>query len=243
MKNYLSFEDLLTALGLSESSGNYGAVNKFNYLGKYQMGEEALSDAGYYKKNALNSSKNNTWNGQFTGKDGVYSKNDFLNNHQAQENAIREYMKKQWQYAKHFGHDKYIGKKINGIEITPSGLLAGMHLKGVGGVNDYLKNNGKVTVADGYGTDVSKYLKNFANYDVTEITDSNYYGPNLNRSKTEAMDKYLNNGNNLIKGVTAKVNPPEPLSNDFVKTTPVPPPLSREEWLKKIRRERMGISW
>ena len=50
MKNYLSFEDLLTALGLSESGGNYGAVNKFNYLGKYQMGEEALSDAGYYKK-------------------------------------------------------------------------------------------------------------------------------------------------------------------------------------------------
>ena len=39
----------LETLGKKESSGNYLAKNTRGYLGKYQMGEEAMVDAGYYK--------------------------------------------------------------------------------------------------------------------------------------------------------------------------------------------------
>ena len=80
-----TFGDFLQALGNKESSGNYGAINQLNYLGKYQMGEKALIDAGYY---TADGTKKNDWSGTWTGKDGVNSWQDFINSPQAQENAI-----------------------------------------------------------------------------------------------------------------------------------------------------------
>ena len=154
MKIYKDLEDLLEELGFSESSGRYNIVNSAGYLGKYQMGGAALSDAGYYNLNP--NGKENDWLGKFTGKDNVYSKEDFLNNPQAQENAVREFMKKQWQYLKNNGSTKYVGSTINNIEITPAGLLAGAHLKGAGGVIEYLNSNGKKNTYDGNGPYIEK---------------------------------------------------------------------------------------
>ena len=52
-------------------TGTFGkAFNKYGYAGKYQMGEMAMIDAGYYIKKG---SFNNDWSGIFTGKDRVYS--------------------------------------------------------------------------------------------------------------------------------------------------------------------------
>ncbi|MCW9036624.1 MAG: hypothetical protein OQJ79_01805, partial [Altibacter sp.] len=46
-KSYLGFcEDL----GFSESSGNYNAVNRLGYMGKYQFGRSALNWVGIYNK-------------------------------------------------------------------------------------------------------------------------------------------------------------------------------------------------
>ena len=46
-KSYLGFcEDL----GFSESSGNYKAVNRLGYLGKYQFGWSTLNWVGIYNK-------------------------------------------------------------------------------------------------------------------------------------------------------------------------------------------------
>ena len=67
------------------------------------------------------------------------------------------------------GADKYLGKNINGITITKSGLLAGAHLKGAGCVINYLKSDGKNNACDAFGTSVETYLKKFAGYDVTGI--------------------------------------------------------------------------
>ena len=80
-----TLNDFYNDLGARESGGNYSSVNKYGYVGKYQMGETAMVDAGYYKKPS--GKYNNDWSGQFTGKDGVYSVQDFLKNKQAQENA------------------------------------------------------------------------------------------------------------------------------------------------------------
>jgi len=40
------------AIGERESGGDYKVVNNIGFLGKYQMGEMALVDAGYYKPKA-----------------------------------------------------------------------------------------------------------------------------------------------------------------------------------------------
>ena len=112
-----STDEFLRDLAKRESGGRYDIINSAGYLGKYQMGEMAMVDAGYYKKqvNSLNS-YNNDWTGQFTGKDGVNSVKDFLNSKTAQENAFLAYKKKQWQYLNNGGADKYIGKTIGGIK-------------------------------------------------------------------------------------------------------------------------------
>ena len=162
-----TFQEFLNDLGARESGGNYKAFNKYGYAGKYQMGEAAMIDAGYYKKD--NGKYNNDWSGKFTGKDGVNSILDFLNSPIAQENAQRIFKKRQWMYLKAVGADKYVGKTINGYTITPSGLLAGAHLKGAGSVIKYLKSNGTLIEKDGFGTSVETYMKKFAGYDVSPI--------------------------------------------------------------------------
>ena len=87
-----TLQQFLNDLGARESGGNYKAFNKFGYAGKYQMGEAALIDAGYYRKNSRY--YNNDWSGIFTGKDNVNSIKDFLNNAVAQENAQLIFKKK-----------------------------------------------------------------------------------------------------------------------------------------------------
>ena len=162
-----TLQDFLNDLGARESGGNYKAYNKYGYAGKYQMGEMALVDSGYYVKPSK--IYNNDWKGKFLGKDGVYSIEDFLNNPQAQENAQIIFKKKQWSYLKAVGADKYCGQIINGYKITPSGLLAGAHLKGAGSVITYLKSGGKNIQKDAFGTSVESYIKKFANYNVNEL--------------------------------------------------------------------------
>jgi len=163
-----TLKDFLNDLGARESGGNYKAFNKYGYAGKYQMGEAAMIDSGYYTKPSR--VYNNDWSGKFTGKDGVNSLQDFLNNPIAQENAQIIFKKRQWSYLKAVGADKYCGQIINGYRITPSGLLAGAHLKGAGSVITYLKSGGKCIEKDAFGTSVESYMKKFADYDVKEIT-------------------------------------------------------------------------
>lgn len=161
-----TLQDFLNDLGARESGGNYRAFNKYGYAGKYQMGEMALIDSGYYRKKG---SFNNDWKGEFTGKDGINSIQDFLNSPTAQENAQIVFKKKQWGYLKSVGADKFVGRIIQGFKITQSGLLAGAHLKGAGSVINYLKSNGMNNPKDAFGTSVESYMKKFAGYDVSAI--------------------------------------------------------------------------
>ena len=158
--NNKTYDQFLQELAGKESKdqpdNGYGAENNFYYLGKYQMGESALMDAGYYTRNGDNT-KTNDWIGQWTGRDEVWSKKDFKESHQAQENAIRLYQDKVWGYIKARGYDKYVGQNINGVEITSSGLLAGYHLKGLGGLCDFLVKG--IDVTDANGTKISSYIR------------------------------------------------------------------------------------
>ena len=162
MTNFL-YQDFLDALAKSESGGRYNIENWAHYLGKYQMGEGALVDSGYFK--SIGNPLDNVYSGSWTGKNGATSKNVFLTTPKIQESAIRDYMKVQWRYLNNNGSTSYIGLTINGIKITPSGLLGASHLVGQGSVKTYLKTNGKVIPKDGNGVSLEIYLKKFSGYE------------------------------------------------------------------------------
>ena len=56
---------------------------------------------------------------------------------------------------------KLVGRRINGIVITESGLLAGAHLSGVGGVRKWLYQG--EDLKDMNKTKVSDYVNEFSN--------------------------------------------------------------------------------
>ena len=162
-----SYRDFLDALGERESGGDYGIVNTLGYLGKYQFGEPALIDVGYY---AADGTGANDWKPAFfTGKEGVESKADFLADGAAQEHAIRAYMKLQWAYLGET--QRYAGQVIGGIAITESGLLAGAHLLGAGAVAAFLDAGAVAPPKDAYGTAITEYMTLFADYDTPFVAD------------------------------------------------------------------------
>lgn len=163
-KDYGAFLD---ALGERESGGDYAAVNSLGYLGKYQFGELALIDVGYYV--ADGTAKNDWKPASWTGKDGVHSKNDFLADHAAQESAIRAYMDLQWSYLG--DAQDYVGQTVHGVTVSASGLLAAAHLLGAGTVRGFLKSNGKSVPADAYGTSLTEYMNKFAHYKTPHAAD------------------------------------------------------------------------
>ena len=60
-------------------------------------------------------------------------------------------------------------KKIRGIEITESGILAAAHLAGAGNIKKYLRSHGKLSFKDGYGSSVHHYIKLFSGFDTSFI--------------------------------------------------------------------------
>ncbi|MDX1364484.1 MAG: peptidoglycan-binding protein LysM, partial [Arenibacter latericius] len=64
---------------------------------------------------------------------------------------------------------RFVGKKINGQEVTESGILAAAHLAGPGNVKKYLRSYGKSDVNDSFGTTVSYYIKRFSGYDISHV--------------------------------------------------------------------------
>ncbi len=65
----------------------------------------------------------------------------------------------------------YTGKRIHGILITESGILAAAHLAGAGAVKKYLHSYGKVSARDAYGTRIEDYLRRFGGYDLSALEE------------------------------------------------------------------------
>lgn len=132
-------------LGERESNNDYEAVNQLGYLGKYQFGGAALKDLGYKEGS------------KWVGKDGINSKEDFLNSPEIQEKAMTSYVKIQEGYLKSNGALDYVGKEFDGEVVTKEGLLAAAHLVGAGAVHKMLKT-GEIP-QDANGTKAVEYLK------------------------------------------------------------------------------------
>jgi integrating conjugative element protein (TIGR03758 family) len=158
-----TYNDYLIALRAFESSNDPTRVNFAGYAGWYQMGEAAMIDAGYYRRDAT--PDRNDWNpANFTGKNGINSLADFIASPAKQTQAITDYNQRQWSYITAMRLDQAIGRTINGILITESGLLAGAHLVGIGGLQQFINSNGRIVPKDGTGTPIPKYVKDFGGF-------------------------------------------------------------------------------
>ena len=140
-KDFVGFKE---ALAFKESQGKYTVVNTFGYLGKYQFGKSTLR--------------------RFK----IYNTKVFLNNPELQEKAFKALCKvNKWILRKDI--QRCVGKTINGITISTSGILAAAHLSGAGNVKKFLRSNGTRNFSDAYGSSIESYLKKFGGYDVSEI--------------------------------------------------------------------------
>ena len=128
------------------------------------MGEGALVDTGYY----LNDGNwhDNNFGGKWTGKNGVNSEQDFLNNHVAQEDAVRSLAEQNWRSIQNHGFDDYVGQTVNGTYITVEGLLAGAHLLGTGkhGLADFFEFG--LDSTDGNNVHLSEYMFTFNDVEI-----------------------------------------------------------------------------
>lgn len=138
---YIGFKE---ALAFKESRGNYRKVNRLGYLGKYQFGESTLNRIR------------------------IYDTQTFLNDPKLQEDAFYALCSlNKWILIRDI--KRSVGKKINGVEITESGILAAAHLAGAGNVKKYLRSNGELNAYDAFGTDVHQYMEKFAGFDTSFI--------------------------------------------------------------------------
>lgn len=140
-RDFVGFKE---ALAFKESQGKYRAINTLGYLGKYQFGETTLERFRIYNTEA------------------------FLKNPELQEKVFIAYCKvNKWILRKDI--KRSVGKVINGVKITESGILAAAHLSGAGNVKKYLRSNGNFNLSDAYGATIAMYIKKFAGYDVSDI--------------------------------------------------------------------------
>ena len=141
-KSFVGFKE---AVAFKESRGNYNSVNTLGYLGKYQFGKGTLELIG------------------------VYNTIKFLEDPKLQEKAfVANTMRNKWILRRDI--KRFVGKRIDGVLVTESGILAAAHLAGPGNVKKYLRSFGAIGFSDAYGTSIRNYMKKFSGYDTSFVT-------------------------------------------------------------------------
>lgn len=139
-KERIDLDNFLKEMALRESSGNQSVVNKYGMMGLYQFDPNTLEFLGFCK-------------------------NEYMNSVYIQNKAMISYLK----FNKKLLNDyinKYDGKYFKGVYITASGILAGAHLTGAGGVIDFFDDTNRYKQYDANKVHVSDYIKEFSGYDI-----------------------------------------------------------------------------
>ena len=145
-------KEFLRLLAFKESTNNPQSINQFGYVGKYQFGRLALLDLGY-EELFYNELRNKLQ------KDlSVYPEDKQDEDMLKLLTINKRYLGKKYM--------SYVGKTINGITLTESGMLAAAHLLGAGSVKRWIKAKGKITLKDGNGTTIEKYLQDFQGFNL-----------------------------------------------------------------------------
>jgi hypothetical protein len=136
-----TFDKFLEKLAFIESSNNHTVVNKYGYMGKYQIGRDALSTIGL----------------------GSVPDKLFLSSPDLQDLAVKFlFLHNKNMLATYIG--KYDNRVVGGIYITQSGILAAAHLGGSESVKKFLDTNGQYDFKDGNNTPISRYIKELGDY-------------------------------------------------------------------------------
>lgn len=167
MKNY---EDFIDALGFRESKNNYSIRNQFGFLGRWQFGKARIYDLGFsvdgWKPNGRPVKK-------------IITEKDFLTNPALQDRLMKIHVGQIARQIKQKFPDQ-LGKIIQGVEVTVSGCVAGVHLKGLGSIEKNVPNSKQglrhfllwnLNPVDGNGTKISEYIKKFGGFDLREVDD------------------------------------------------------------------------
>lgn len=142
-KSFIGFKE---AVGFKESQGRYHIVNEFGYMGKYQFGKSTLKTIG------------------------VYNTHSFKRDPSLQEKAFEANLaRNKWVLRRDI--KRFVGKRISGVLVTESGILAAAHLGGPGSVKNFLRSYGANVFADAYGSSVRYYMKKFAGYDTSSVPE------------------------------------------------------------------------
>lgn len=146
----------------SAGSGDLAALSKDGYIGRYQMGEEALLDQQLVIPDGNKFDNNFTWSQKAYSLYGIRSNADFFANEAAQEAIHKEYQRL------NLG---YLGSALNSVgqplpcggSMSQAALLAGSQLGHVK-VKNYVNNGMKCVPGkgsptnDGNGTCVEKFM-------------------------------------------------------------------------------------
>ena len=159
-----SYEAFLGALRQFESSGNYRAVNTLNFIGAYQFGEAALIDLGYVLHD--DDAYDNDFSGGFTGKNGIHSVDDFLENPAVQDQAAQEWMQLMWRYIEVYDLDRHAWREMGDVTLSPSGMLAATHLLGPGALREFVELDGTADLRDLYGMPLRTYIVDLGGYSI-----------------------------------------------------------------------------
>lgn len=141
--SFLTFRE---ALAFKESQGKFWKVNTLGYMGKYQFGMSTLETLG------------------------INDSIKFLNSPRLQERTFIKNLRYNHKQLEPY-IEKYVGKKVGGVHITESGILAAAHLSGAGGVKRFFKTKGSRANRDAYGSSVKTYMKRFGGYDLSEVIE------------------------------------------------------------------------
>jgi hypothetical protein len=151
LKQYYNSEFKAYAKKLSrvESRDEWKIINRYGYMGLFQFGHPALQCIGL---GHIDSSK--------------FRANPDIFPIELQYKALKLHLKINERILRKDIYN-YQGKTINGILITKSGLLASAHLMGAGNVQKFLRTG--IDSHDGNNVKLTKYLKMFSKYDLTQI--------------------------------------------------------------------------
>jgi hypothetical protein len=134
----------MAKLAHAEGMGRTDVVNKYGYMGKYQFGRKTLNGIGF----------------------SHISNEEFLADVALQDSAMVLLLKKNERTLKTV-IDTYSNQTVNGVYVTKSGILAGAHLVGPGGVLAFFyPEKYNFRVVDGNGRHISDYITTFGGYDI-----------------------------------------------------------------------------
>jgi hypothetical protein len=131
---------------LTAFNNEKGAGGHYGHGGRGQFGTARLKDA--YRAGAL---------------DRPMTAAEFANEPLSVQQRVEQWhVQDIGNYIERNNLDQYIGQTVNGVEVTPNGMIAAAHLGGSGGLKSWLKSGRNPS--DAYGTSLTDYMRTHRGY-------------------------------------------------------------------------------